>query len=257
MRRWLLILMLLPALLAPAADRADELTAAGVAEFTAAYQAWDGARFEAAAKLFSRATIQAPTSSICFYWEGTAQFHRMLYLQTLPPARANTLAANSAMESALAALNTAVKLDEHHAESHALLGTIYGMKIDGNVLRGLRFGPRVQKHQKQALEFGAENPRVRYLLGTGQFHLAKSTTSQREALSTLLAAEQLFVAEAKRPAKPMEPRWGHASCLTFIGRTYEMLGERTKAEGYFRQALTRQPTDHLAKAGLARVTEKK
>ena len=34
---------------------------------------------------------------------------------------------------------------------------------------------------------------------------------------------------AERPAGPLEPRWGYSSCLTFIGRTYELLGERIKA----------------------------
>jgi hypothetical protein len=34
------------------------------------------------------------------------------------------------------------------------------------------------------------------------------------------------------------------------------LGERTKAAEYYRKALARHPSDHLAKDGLARVTEK-
>ena len=66
MRRWLPILMLFTALLARADDRADELTAAGIAEFTAAYQAWDGQRFAAAAELFRQATTNTPGSSTNF-----------------------------------------------------------------------------------------------------------------------------------------------------------------------------------------------
>ena len=41
----------------------------------------------------------------------------------------------------LDALNRAVKLNPGNGESHALLGTLYGMKIDGNLIRGARFGP--------------------------------------------------------------------------------------------------------------------
>jgi len=257
MRRWLLLLILLPAVWAQAEDRVNRLAAAGVAEFTAAYEAWDGARFVAAAELFRQACTNAPGSSTNFYWLGAAQFHRMLQLQTLPAPRTNQPAIDAAMDAALAALNTAVELNERDAESHALLATLYGMKIDGGTLRALRFGPRVAKHQKKALEFGSENPRVRYLLGTGQFHTAKSAAAQHEALATLLAAEKLFVSEAQRPAKPLEPRWGYSSCLTFIGRTYELLGDRARAEDYFRRALARQPSDDLAKQGLARVTQRK
>jgi len=249
--------MLLTTLLARADGGANTLATAGVAEFTAAYRAWDGARFGAAAELFRQACTNAPTSSIGFYWLGAAQFHRLLQLRSLPASRTNTLAADAAMNAALAALEIAVKLDERHAESHALLGTLYGMKIDGNLLQAARFGPRVAKHQKQALELGPENPRVRYLLGTGQFHTAKKPAAQREALATLLLAEKLFAAEAQRTTGPLEPRWGFSSCLTFIGRTCELLGERAKAEDYFRRALAQHPADHLAKEGLARVTEKK
>ena len=138
------------------------------------------------------------------------------------------------------ALDSAVKLDERDAESHALLGTLYGMKIDGNLCAPLRFGPRVQKHQKQALEFGAENPRVRYLLGTCQFHTAKKPAARREALAHCWRRRS-FSPRKRNPAGPLEPRWGHSSCLTFIGRTYELLGQRAEAAEYFRKALGRTP----------------
>lgn len=257
MRRWFPLLMMLPAILAQADDRADKLAMAGVAEFTAAYTAWDGARFATAAELFREACTNAPGSSTYFYWLGAAQFHRMLQLQTLPSQRANQRAADAALDAALVALNTAVKLNERHAESHALLGTLYGMKIDGNLFRAARLGPRVQAHRIKAMEFGAANPRVRYLLGTCQFHTAKKPAAQREALASFLAAERLFKTEAERAAGPLEPRWGYSTCLTFIGRTYESLGQRTQAVDYFRKALAQHPADHLAKEGLARVTEKK
>jgi hypothetical protein len=249
--------LFLSACVAWANESGDQLLAAGVKEFTAAYQGWDGQRFGAAAELFRQASTNAPGSCTNYYWLGAAEFHRMLQLRSLPASPTSTAEANAAMEEALAALQTAVKLDERHAESHALLGTLYGMKIDGNLLRGARFGPRVAKHQKQALEFGAQNPRVRYLLGTCQFHTAKKEAAQREALTTLLAAETLFAAEAQLPGGPLEPRWGRSSCLTFIGRTYELLGQRAEAANYFRKALVEHPSDHVAKEGLARVGERK
>jgi tetratricopeptide (TPR) repeat protein len=230
---------------------------AGVKEFTAAYKDWDGQRFGAAAELFRQTTTNAVVSGTNYYWLGAAEFHRMLQARSLPLTPANTLAADESMGAALAALQIAVKLDERHAESHALLGTLYGMKINGNLLRGARFGPRVWKHQKKAMEFGAQDPRVRYLLGTCQFHTATKPSAQREALTTLLSAETLFAAEAQRAGGPLEPRWGRSSCLTFIGRTYEQLGQRAEAADYFRKALAEHPSDYVAKEGLARVVERK
>ena len=241
--------------------RADEIDGqfahAGIKEFTAAYQAWDGARFAAAAELFRRATTNAPTNVTNFYRLGAAQFHRMLQLQTASGNRTNKTAARAALDAAVDALTVAVKLDESHAESHALLGTIYGMKINGNLLRGARFGPRVARHQELALKHGKSNARVQYLLGMCQFHTANKPAEWQAALQTLLKAEKLFEAEAKTIAAPLDPRWGYDSCLTFLGRTYELLGLRKEAVDYFRKAVAMHPADHLAKEGLARVTERK
>jgi tetratricopeptide (TPR) repeat protein len=251
------MVMWLPVLWVRAEERADTLAATGIAEFNAAYQAWDGNRFGAAAELFRQASTNAPGSCTNFYWLGVAQFHRMLQLRGLPASRTHSLAADSAMDAALAALNGAVKLDERHAESHALLGTLYGMKINGKLLRGARFGPRFEKHRKAAMESGADNPRVWYLLATCQFHTANKPPAWREVLTSFLAAEKLFTAEAERPAGPLDPRWGFASCLTFIGRIYGLFGQRTEAADYFRKALAIYPQDHVAQAALKRVAEQK
>ena len=254
MPRSMPLMMLCAALLAQADERANRLVGAGVAEFNAAYQAWDGARFAAASDLFHQAVSHAPASSAALYWLGTTEFHRMLRLETEVSTRARKSEVDAAREAALRALTRAVQLDERHAESHALLGTLYGMKIGGSLLRAAQYGPRVQKHCKKALELGADNPRVRYLIGTCQFHVAKRPAARREALATFLEAEKLFVLEARRPAGPLEPRWGRSSCLTFIGRTYEALGERAEAADVFRRALAEHPADHWAKEGLERVT---
>ena len=241
MIRGLAILLVVSGLSARADGLARTLAAAGVKEFTAAYQAWDACRFGAAAELFRQAGTNEPACSTNFYWLGAAQFHRLLQLQTPPVSPTNAALGEAAMEAALAALSTAVKLNDRDAESHALLGTLYGMKINGSPFRALRFGPRVAKHEKQALALGAENPRVRYLLGTCQFHTAKGPAARGEALATLLAAEKLFAAEAGHEAGPLEPRWGRSSCLTFIGRSYELLGQRAEAAEYFRRALALHP----------------
>ncbi|RPJ35433.1 MAG: tetratricopeptide repeat protein [Verrucomicrobiaceae bacterium] len=250
MIRTLFIGILATTMIARADQAADALTHAGIAGFSAAYQAWDGEGFAKAARQFSQAAAKSPKSATNYYWQGTASFHQMLQLQSM----GKNTAADHPMEGAIHAFETAVALDPHHAESHALLGTLYGMKIQGGILRAIRFGPRVQEHQKQALHFGAHNPRVRYLLGAGRFHVAKNAAAHREALDTLLAAEKLFLEEAKRPAKPFEPRWGLSSCRTFIGRTYLKLGDRAHAAEYFKKALAEHPNDHIAKEQLAKIT---
>jgi tetratricopeptide (TPR) repeat protein len=253
MIRVLTILLLLAAPVARADSAADKLTVAGIAEFTNAYQAWDGARFVKADNLFQQACTNATATVTNYYWLGAGEFHRMLQLLGLPACKTNKLAAEAALDAAVDALTQAVKLDASHAESHALLGTLYGMKISENMLRAVWLGPRVQNEQELALAAGGKNPRVKYLLGMSQFYTAMRTASRREALTNLLAAEKLFEAEAKTAEAPLEPRWGHDSCLTFIGLSYEKLGQRAEAENYFRKALAMHPQDGLAQAGLKRV----
>lgn len=257
MIRCFAILICFSTLLARADDATFKLTTAGIAEFTAAYQSWDGARFAKASELFRQASTNNSATVTNFYWLGAAQFHRMLQLQNSPGSSTNKAAATVALDAAVEALLTAVKLDEKHAESHALLGTLYGMKIGNSIVRGAWFGPRVVKHRDLAIALGEDNPRVRYLFGMCQFHTASKPAAWQETLTTLLAAEKLFESESKRANDSTEPRWGRSSCLTFIGQTYERLGQKVKAAEYYHKALAEHPADHLAKAGLARVEEKK
>ena len=252
MIRLVVILFLSCATLSRADSVADKLTASGIAEFTAAYQAWDGAGFARAAALFRQAGTNDTAGVTNLYWLGVAEFHRMLQLQTVA---AQEEAIDAARNSAIKTLADAVKMDETLAEGHALLGTLQGMKINGSVLRGLWFGPGVAKHREAAMKWGASNPRVRYLLGMCRLHTAHNQEETREALNILLKAEALFKAESKIPAAALEPRWGYDSCLTFIGRAYEMLGSRAEAADYFRKALEKHPQDQIARVGLRRIEE--
>lgn len=257
MIRHLVIFLCLTALTTRAQNPCETLAEAGVTEFTAAHQAWDGSRFNAATKIFHQAATNTCASVTNYYWLGTAHFYRMLQSQHSPGSPTNQTAAQAARDKAIEALTTAVTLDAKHAESHALLSTLYGMKINGSLFRAARFGPRVIKHRDLAMANGPENARVRYLLGVCQFHTANKPAEWREALTTLLLAEKLFAEESKRPAQPLQPRWGSSSCLTFIGRTYESLNDRAKAEDYFRKAIAEHPADVLAMDGLTRVTKRK
>jgi len=241
-------------MLAPASA---PLAEKGVAEFVAACQSWNADRFAAAADLFRQANTNSPASSTNFYWIGVAEFHRVLCLESSPDAAPLQKAAAKSREAAVAALSGALALQSNNAECHALLGTIYGRQIHGNILRAARLGRRTQEHLTRALELGRENPRVRYLLGSCRFHTAKGPDAYKEALDHLLAAEKLFTAEAKHPPAPLEPRWGHSDCLAFLGRTCETLGDTKSAEMYYRKTLTLHPVNRPASQGLARITKPK
>lgn len=252
MFRALAITLLASILTAHAHTASDALVRSGIEDFTGAYHEWDADGFAKAAIDFRKATNADPRSALAFYWLGTARFHRMLHLRNEHPPK--TDAADAAGEDAIAALETALTLSPDDAECHALLGTLYGMKIQGSLLRAIRYGPHVQNHQKHALNNGGKNPRVRYLLGTGLFHTAKDACDYREAVDALLTAEKLFIAESGKAPEPFAPRWGLSSCRTFIGRTLVKLGEKERAADYLRKALAEHPNDHIARAELAKIS---
>jgi tetratricopeptide (TPR) repeat protein len=234
----------------------DKLIAKGIGEFSAAFRVWDGEKFGNSAETFRLAGEMDPKSAAPLYWRGTALFHQMLHLSHPTAGKPDARAVGAASDGAIRAFESALALDPDHAESHALLGTLYGMKIKGGMVAAIRYGPRVQDHRKQALKCGATNPRVRYLLGAGQLHTAKGDAGHREALNTLLAAEKLFSHEAKRAPKPLAARWGYSSCLAFIGKTYEVMGKRDEALTYYRKTLAMHPADHAAADGIKRLTDK-
>jgi len=237
------------------AETPAESAKSGVEEFYAACKTWDADGFTKAAELFGKAAKQEPTSAAYKYWEGISQFHRMLQIENRPGGKESPKA-KSAMEAALAAFEGALDLDADHAESHALIATIFGMKIHSNMLNAVRYGPMLQQHQKEAVRLGAKNPRVKYLVGVGLLHTAKDDEAKRKALDTLLAAEKLFAEEATHSADPLSPRWGSVSCRAFIGVAYKMLGRNAEAIDYFNRALAEHPSDHIARQELAAITSK-
>lgn len=228
--------------LSAAKEEGGGTLASGVQQFEAAYRAWDGAGFAKAAATF--ASVKG--SALAKTWEGTAHFHRLLTSQGRGAA--------DVMAAARKALGRALRDDPANAEAHALMGVIYGMSVAESPAKGLWLGPGVMSHKNRALACGGDNPRVWYLIGMSAFHGPDALGGKSAALDHLLKAEKLFEAENRRPPKPLEPRWGHSSCLTFIAKTCEALGRRPEAAAYFRKASAANPQDRLAREGLRRAS---
>ncbi len=221
----------------------------GVTTFRDAYRNWDSAKFWNATRDFKQSVMADPKSAAAHSWLGTAHFHRMLQIESRLQTPHLRAAAVGEREAALAALNKAVELDESQAEAHAMLGTLYGMKIDGMVT-GMRYGKKIKMHEQLALRHGPKNPRVHYLLGVGRLKTAKNEKEVLEALKSLLLAEAFYLDETKILHKTEQAVWGKDSCLAFIGEAFFRLHKSAKARDYFRKALAERPNNRTAKAGL-------
>ena len=152
MIRKLALLLLVPVSVW-AAD-VNSLTVTGIAEFTEAYQAWDGKGFMKATATFA----QVPDSFTNQYWRGAADFHRLLFLLGEPDTAANRRLSAQALDETITSLERAVQLKPDDGESHALLGTVYGMSIAANPVRAVWLGPRVMDQEKQARKLAPDNP---------------------------------------------------------------------------------------------------
>lgn len=228
-----------------AGDGPDPL-ADGVARFVAAYEEWDGAGLETAAETLSR----APESHASRYWRGVIELHRALFFLGEVPPSPHRPAITAALDRAQEALMRAIELDPKHGESRALLSTVYGLSISLVPARAMWLGPRLLHQENLARRLSPDNPRVLYLAGMNRYYGPSLLGGKNEGLKLLLAAEKLFAVEAGQPAGPVEPRWGHSTCLVYIGKTYDALGKPAEAEQYYRKALQLNSQDKLAKAEL-------
>jgi tetratricopeptide (TPR) repeat protein len=99
------------------------------------------------------------------------------YRSTAAQLRSDKKAAAAALDQAIDEAQRSLRLDDHSAIAHALLGDLYGQKIGLGVgmMLGARFGPKIAAENKRAVELDPNQPRVlaslrrQYLLAPKMF----------------------------------------------------------------------------------------
>jgi hypothetical protein len=110
------------------------------------------------------------------------------------------------------------------AESHALLGSVYGAMIGAEPARAPELGAKARKELAKAAELAPHNPRVHLLLGTSAFHRpVEYGGGPAVAEKHLRRAIELFKQEPE--AKPW-PNWGREEAYGYLSRTMEQLQRR-------------------------------
>jgi len=150
------------------------------------------------------------------------------------------------------AFEKAIKLNDADSEAHALLATLAGMEIARKPAHAIWRGPAVLRHRRLALRHGEDNPRTQYLVGAAFVQGPESLGGVKKGLPYLHRAESLFETQVSptEEAMPSAPAWGYEHCLVLIGDVYARLGDVSKAEEYFRKALTVNPDNDLAERRL-------
>ena len=81
----------------------NDLRAVVVAEFTTAYQMWNGTQFIAAADLFTYAITNTHMNTHKFYWLGVYQFHGILQLKNMTADPTNESASKAVIQTLMRA----------------------------------------------------------------------------------------------------------------------------------------------------------
>ena len=155
--------------------------------------------------------------------------------------KANKTIREPLLKEAEAVLKALVERDPEDAESHALLGTVYGARIS-SMWSGMRLGPRADKSLKRALELAPDNPRVAFQLGVGAFFKpGMFGGGDDKAQAELERALELF---AQQPPGAPWPHWGHVDAWIWLGQVHAKRKEWAQARTAYERALELEP-DHV------------
>jgi tetratricopeptide (TPR) repeat protein len=120
---------------------------------------------------FAKLTQQHADNAGYFYeLARVAQYRCEAYLQ-----QGDKKNAERALDSAIAAVQQSVKLNDNSADAHSLLADLYGQKIGLGVgmFAGPKFGPKVKAENERAMVLDSKNPRVYASLGRQYFEAPK------------------------------------------------------------------------------------
>lgn len=256
-RSWIGIGLLFTLLLPPFGtmahepESANDLILKGIKQLNRAYDQWDKEGFAEAVRTFEHASETAPDDHLPLYWEGVGLFHLAVYHLFGRDQDRDETQGEARVAAGIKTLERAVDLNDAFSESYALLGVLQGMKIKLHILSALSLGPRVKANRNRALELNPENPRVHYLTGVSLWTAPEIFGGGTEkALKHFEKAEALFEKESKEEGDPLRPRWGHSTCLAFMGDLYAERKDYQQAQRYYLKALQVNPNDSMAKKGL-------
>jgi tetratricopeptide (TPR) repeat protein len=107
---------------------------------------------------FTKLTQQHPDSAVYFYQLASVNF----YLCEAYATHGDKKNAERTLDTAIENAQQSIKLNEKSADTHSLLGDLYGRKISFGIgmFAGPKFGPKAQAENKRALELDPNNPRV-------------------------------------------------------------------------------------------------
>ncbi len=229
----------------PAHDAKAQVLAAGIRAFQSGFTEGDPAGLHQALVIFRDTCASHPDDFDAHYWRSAASL--ALVLRSLRADNADAGGGRTKLlEQAEDAARSALAIREQSGEVHAHLATVMGLRIAQRPSSAIWSGGALRRHARRAMALAPDNPRVLFLLGTGQARAPSPWGNPERALEQLLEAERRFAAEERTPATEHAPRWGHCHALHAIADLYVSKGLAGPARRYRERAVARCPNARFA-----------
>lgn len=158
------------------------------------------------------------------------------YLVDAFEERKDKKAAETSVDSAIAAVQHSIQLNDKSADAHSLLADLYGRKISfRGAFAGPRLGPKIGDENKRAMALDDKNPRVwaslgrQYLMAPKMFggDTSKAIQSFQKSLELDPAQDETWV---------------------WLAKAFQKQGEKTNARDAIGHALQLNPDSPFAKS---------
>lgn len=200
-------------------------------EIVAAYVRGDGARLATARALAERAVALHPDDALLHHFLGFSLYRQAAVMHDDPAQPQILDAAQAALERSAAIRPL--------PETHALMASVYGLRIGANPALGATLGQQSRDEHATAARLGPENPRVWLQRGISAFFTPEAFGGGLERAGEYLD-RSLELFEADDPERPL-PRWGWPDAHVWRGRVHEGMGQADQARAEYEAALALEP----------------
>ncbi len=144
----------------------------------------------------------------------------------------------SRLDETISLVKRILEAEPKHAQAHALLGGLYGLKIGMKPARGIYLGPKSSKHIEIATTQNPEHPAGWVEKGNAKYHTPFLLGgNMSEAIKCFTKAIQLF------NANPVFKKynWLYLHALAWLGQAYEKESNYYEAQVIYQKILSHEP----------------
>ena len=185
--------------------------------------------------ILERALFVKPSDEFTLYYLAYADYS----ISVMVMSKNKTQAAQY-IDEAINYADKTLRVNSKSAETLALLGTIYGIKISLDNQDMMVYGPKSNQVIAQALALAPDNPRVLLQAGINKMYTPEFYGgSKTEALRLFAKAVSIF--DSSSGMDSLKPDWGRLESLAWLGRCYAEQKDFAKAVGVYKKALSENP----------------